>query len=141
MPKKIRKVDALKSVPMLWGCSAKELKSIAGILEEVDRPEGTVLMKEGAPGREMFIIASGKARVTRKGRTIASLGPGDVVGEMALLDGGPRTATVTADGPVSLLVVGQREFTSLLHDAPTVAIKMLRTLAERIRSAEPKTAH
>src|SRR2546425_10204417 len=99
------KIKLLKEVPLFWACNDRELGKIARIADEVKVPSGTELMKEGEPGREMFVIAEGWAKVTRKKRKIASLGPGEVVGELALLDQGPRTATVTAETPMTMYVL------------------------------------
>jgi CRP-like cAMP-binding protein len=133
---KDRKIALLKEVPLFWGCSDKELKSIASITDPVDRPAGSVLMKEGATGAELWVIAKGTVKVTRKGRKIGSGGPGSAIGEMSLIDGGERTATVTAETPISGYVVSRRDFTTLLADAPSVSMKIMRGLAARLREAE-----
>jgi CRP-like cAMP-binding protein len=133
---KDQKIALLKDVPLFWGCTDKELKAISAIADQVERPEGTILMKEGSPGQELWIIAKGSVKIARGGRKIRSLGPGAAIGELSLLDGGERTATVTAETPIIAYVVGQRSFTSMLHDAPSVGIKIMRGMAARLRAVE-----
>ena len=95
-----------------------------------------MIVRQGDPGRECFVIAEGKARATIRGMGSQPLGPGSFFGEMSLLDQGPRSATVTAETDMHLLVLGSREFSSLVNEVPTVAVRMMRGLAERLRSAE-----
>ena len=97
---------------------------------------GKVLVREGEPGHEAFVIVDGSATVTRKGETIATLGSGDVVGELAPITGGVRTATVTADTSMELLVIGQREFAGLLDEVPGLAVLVLHNLAQRMIELE-----
>ena len=135
------KIALLKEVPLFWSCSDKELKRIAAIADAVERPSGTVLMKEGTRGQEMMVIADGTVEVSRGGTIVGSAGSGEVVGELALLDPGPRTATVTATSDVSLYVVGAGEFSSLLHDVPAVALQILKNVARRLRGLEDEVVH
>ncbi|HVL81664.1 MAG TPA: cyclic nucleotide-binding domain-containing protein, partial [Actinomycetota bacterium] len=102
----------------------------------VEVPAGTVLTREGSPGREAFVIAEGRASVTLDGRAMAELGPGAFFGEMALLDRGPRSATVEALTPMTLFVLDARSFSSLLAETPSVVRKMLQTVAVRLRAYE-----
>ena len=87
------------------------------------------------------MIAVGKAKATMRGKGTAALGPGSFFGEMSLLDQGPRSATVTAETDMSLLVLGSREFSALVNEVPTVAVRIMRGLAERLRAAEPRQPH
>ena len=135
------KVSLLKEVPLFWACSDKELRKIARIADEVDRPAGAVLIKEGEAGRELFVIADGSVKITRGKRKIATVGRGNVIGELAVLDHGPRSATVTTETPVKLFVIDARSFSALIEDAPTVGYKIAKTLAERLRSAENSPTH
>ena len=105
-------------------------------MDEVDAPEGKVIVRQGDPGRECFVIADGRAKATIRGKQSVSLGPGSFFGEMSLLDQGPRSATVTAETDMHLLVLGSREFSSLVDEVPIVALRMMRGLAERLRTAE-----
>lgn len=131
-------IDHLARVPMFEALSKKELGLVARLAEDVEVGTGTVLIREGATGREFFVIARGKATVTRKGRRVNALGPGDFFGELSLLDGAPRNATVTAETPMEVVLLGQREFLGLLYDVPNVAFKLLKGMARRLRAADSK---
>jgi CRP/FNR family transcriptional regulator, cyclic AMP receptor protein len=130
------KEELLANVRLFSTCNKRELARIASLVEEVDAPEGKVIVRQGDPGRECFVIAEGKARATIRGMGSQPLGPGSFFGEMSLLDQGPRSATVTAETDMHLLVLGSREFSSLVNEVPAVAVRMMRGLAERLRSAE-----
>lgn len=126
------KTALLGQVPLFEHCSKRELEAIARVTDEIDLPEGRNLMREGERGRELFVILDGAADVRRDGQTLTTLGPGDVVGEIALLSKVPRTATVTAVTPVNALVLEDRAFRKLTEDVPGIAQKVARTLAERV---------
>jgi CRP-like cAMP-binding protein len=126
------KIELLKHVPLFAGCSKAELKELALSADEIDLREGYVLTREGRPGREFFVLVEGTARVTRNGRTIAELGAGDWFGEIALLTQRPRTATVTATSPVRTLVVTDRSFRRVVESMPSIAVKILATVGERL---------
>jgi len=130
------KEELLANVRLFSLCNKRELARIASLVDEVDAPKGKVIVRQGEPGRECFVIAEGKARATIRGRGSEPLGPGSFFGEMSLLDQGPRSATVTAETDMHLLVLGSREFSSLVNEVPTVAVRMMRGLAERLRGAE-----
>jgi CRP/FNR family cyclic AMP-dependent transcriptional regulator len=130
------KIKLLKGVRLFSACNDKELGRIASLVDEVKVEPGRVLTKEGAPGGEAFIIADGKASATLRKKKLATYGPGALFGEMSLLDHGPRAATVTADTDMHLLVLDPRSFVSLLDEVPSVARKILRVLAERLRAVE-----
>jgi CRP-like cAMP-binding protein len=126
------KVEALRSVKFFEGCTERELREVARLCTGVDVDEGFVLTVEGAHGDECFVIAAGRAEVSRQGQVIAEVGPGECAGELALLDHGRRTATVTALTPMTLYAISGVEFRSLLEsDAAATAI--LATAAERLR--------
>ena len=107
-------------------------QSIAQIADEIDLRAGKVLIEEGERGREFFVIVDGEVEVTRKGRKVATLGPGSFVGEMALLSKIPRTATVTALTTLDVLVITDRAFLDLLNRMPDLWLKVARALAERV---------
>jgi CRP/FNR family transcriptional regulator, cyclic AMP receptor protein len=130
------KLDLLKRVPLFEQCSKKDLRSIGQIADEVDLRAGKVLIQEGERGREFFVIIEGEVEVRRKGRKLATLGPGNFVGEMALLAKSPRTATVTALTPVDVLVITDRAFLDLLDRMPELWLKVARALAERVAADE-----
>lgn len=130
------RMDLLRRVGLFSACSRKELKEVASLTTPVEATEGEVLAREGKPGSELFVIASGSARVTLRGKDLATLYPGDAFGEMALLDGGPRGATVTAETPMSLYVLGPREFSTLLEGVPAIGRKILASLARRLSEVQ-----
>jgi CRP-like cAMP-binding protein len=128
----------LSAVPLFSALAKKDLQKIAKASDEVDLEEGRVVVAEDTTGHEAFVILEGTARVERNGTKVAELGPGDHFGELALLDGGPRTATVIAATPLKVLVLGQREFSGVLDSVPGLAHKLLATLATRIRELDEK---
>jgi CRP/FNR family transcriptional regulator, cyclic AMP receptor protein len=130
------KLRLLGGVPLFSACTKRDLSRIASLVEELEVPKGKVLMRQGDSGRECYVIAEGTAKAAMRGRGSASLGPGAFFGEMALLDQGPRSATVTAETDMHLLVLSSREFFSLLDAVPGVAQRIMRGLAERLREAE-----
>ena len=132
MLRKNAKIELLKRVPLFAGCSKRELAEIASLADEVDLPAARDLTREGASGREFLVIVQGEADVLRKGRLVASLGPGDFVGEIALVTGAPRTATVKTRGPARILVVSAFAFRTLMRDVPSIQSKILTAVALRI---------
>lgn len=121
--------------------SARDLRTIRRTLEEVSVPAGRVLCEEGTIGREFFLIVEGKAAVKRNQRKVATLGPGQYFGELALLDRRPRSATVVSETEMLLLVLGQRQFNGILDAVPALARKMLAAMATRLREADAKAFH
>lgn len=130
--------DYLASVPLFSACSKKELQAVARASDQVDLAEGRALCEQGSIGREAFIILEGTAEVKRNGRKVAVLGVGDTFGELALLDHGPRTATVTASSPLKVLVIGAREFAGVIDEVPPIAHKLLKALAGLVRELDAK---
>jgi CRP/FNR family transcriptional regulator, cyclic AMP receptor protein len=135
------KVTLLAGVPMFSLLSRRELSRLSALMTEIDVRPKEVLVREGEPGRECFIIGEGSAKAVIGRRTIATLGPGSVFGEMSLLDGGPRTATVTAQTPMRLYVLDPASFLTMLNRFPSVTRKILRVMAERLRAAEKAPTH
>jgi CRP-like cAMP-binding protein len=135
------KLDLLRTVPLFADLGRKELEAVGRLADTVDVPADKVLMREGQSGAEMFVIASGSVIVERDGREVARLGQGKVVGEIALLSEGPRTATVTTAEPSTLFVLGHREFHTLLADSAEVRRCVFDELARRIRAVETDRAH
>jgi CRP/FNR family transcriptional regulator, cyclic AMP receptor protein len=136
------KVKALKGAPLFEGLSRKELAQLARVSEDLEVEPGTVLCKEGDIGHEFFVIVDGKVKVTRKGRRVSVRGGGDFVGEIALIEDVPRTATVTAETPVRLFVLTRKDFRHLLDEQPNVERKVMRVLARRLAevSSDPTLA-
>jgi len=124
----------LAGVPMFSACSKRELALIARAAKTVSHKAGTVLAREGERGIGLFLILEGTARVTIGGKPRATLGPGEFFGEIALLDGGPRTATVTAVTDVRLAGVTEWVFRGLLREHPSIAVKTLESIAGRLRA-------
>jgi CRP/FNR family transcriptional regulator, cyclic AMP receptor protein len=131
----------LSGVALFSPCAKHELKRIAALVDEIEAPKGKTLAREGEPGVEFFVVVKGTATATRRGRKVATIGPGSFFGELALLDQGPRAATVTADSDMQLLVLTSRAFSSLLDDVPSVSRRILRGMAERLRSSERTPTH
>src|SRR5437016_580774 len=102
--------EHIAAVPMFAVCTKKELQTISRLATEIDVAEGKVLTKEGRPGQEFIIVLTGTAVATQNGRKVATFGPGDYFGEIALLDPGPRTATIVAQTPMSLAVITPNDF-------------------------------
>jgi CRP-like cAMP-binding protein len=134
MLRKDRKIELLKQVPLFSHCNKKQLAAIAQRADLISLRPGVELIREGALGREFMVIVDGAVDVRRKGRKINTLGAGDFVGEMALIAGGPRTATVTTTRDTSLLVVTQRQFNELLAETPEIQAKVIEALGERLQS-------
>jgi CRP/FNR family transcriptional regulator, cyclic AMP receptor protein len=136
------KLERLGKVQLFSACSKGDLERISALTNEIDVAPGTVLIREGDPGRECFVIEAGAATVTLQGGESKAMGPGEVFGELALLDQAPRSATVTADSEMRLLVLNAREFATLLDDHPSVRRNVLAAVASRLREAEqPAPSH
>jgi CRP/FNR family transcriptional regulator, cyclic AMP receptor protein len=134
------KVDLLKSVPLFAGCSKSELRQLASSTDEVDLREGYVLMREGRPGREFFVLIDGTVRVTAKDKDVAELSGGDWFGEIALLTKVPRTATITAISDVRALVLTDRSFRRVVETMPSIALKVLASVGDRLASDAQQNA-
>lgn len=137
MPTRSLQLD-LKSIWLFSGCSASELRKIRSSLDQVAVPAGKLLVEEGRIGMEFFLITKGTAKVTRQGRKVATLGPGNYFGELALLDRKPRSASVVSESDMELLVLSQRQFNGLLESVPTISRKMLAAMANRLRDADAR---
>jgi CRP/FNR family cyclic AMP-dependent transcriptional regulator len=129
-------LESLKNVPLFSGCSKKELEKVARAADEIEMTEGTLVVDQGQTGREAFVILHGDVTIKRNGRRIASLGAGDIVGELSLLDHGPRTATAVCATDCTLLVIDQRRFIGVLDAVPSIAHKLMSALASRIREMD-----
>jgi CRP/FNR family cyclic AMP-dependent transcriptional regulator len=127
-------IEMLHAVPLFSACNKKELREVAQLGVPLPVADGAVMTEQGRPGREFFLVLEGKFRCLIDGSVVARFGPGDFFGEMALLEHGPRHATVIADGAGEVLVLDGREFASLLNTSPSIARKLLVALAERERA-------
>jgi CRP-like cAMP-binding protein len=128
-------VSHLAKVPLFSDCSQRDLQTVARVVREIPHRAGTVIAREGEPGIGLFILVDGTADVTIGGKKKTTLVPGDFFGEIALLDGGPRTATVTANTDVKLLGLTEWVFRGLMQEHPSIALKTLQQMAGRLRSA------
>jgi CRP-like cAMP-binding protein len=130
--RKESKVDLISHVPLFAKCSKRELRLIASLADEIDFDEGKVLIQEGRPGREFFVLVEGRVDVSRKGGSIDTMQSGDFFGEVALVSDAPRNATVTALTPIDVLVITDRDFRRLLAESPEIQRKVLVALADRL---------
>jgi CRP/FNR family transcriptional regulator, cyclic AMP receptor protein len=130
------KIARLEEVALLAECTRRQLKAVARITEVIEVPAGTALARRGQPGSEFYLIMDGSAKVEVSPRKRSRLAPGSYFGEMSLLDGGERSATVVAETPMRLLVIKRRDFATLLREAPELTESILTTLSRRVRQAE-----
>ena len=133
--------STLAKIPLFKECTKKELQAVSRLVTPINVKAGKVLTKGGEAGREFMIIASGTATVRRKGRKIATLGPGDFFGELALLAGVPRTATVIAETDMIVEALNRAEFATLLDESPSIARKVLSAVAKRTYDNELRSIH
>jgi CRP/FNR family cyclic AMP-dependent transcriptional regulator len=134
-------IALLAHVGLFNGCSRRELSAIAAATYETDIEAGTVMTTQGEEGKDFFVIVEGVATVSIDGEPVGTLRDGDFFGEMALLDGGPRSATIVADSPLIVVVLPRERFEDLIVKAPHVALAMLRELARRLRALEESHHH
>lgn len=135
------KLDLLHRIPLFSGFDKRRLERLGMLADEVDVAAGKVLMRQGETGTDMMVLVRGRVAVERDGEQVNSLGPGDFFGEIALVDGGPRTATVTAAEPSTLLVITHRDFHSMMEEFPEVAGQVMNALANRVRTLDPNALH
>jgi len=129
-------VEHVRNVPLFRGCSQKDLEKVVRAGDEISRPAGTTLVREGEPGHDAFIVLDGSVSVHRAGAKVTTLGPGSIVGELSMLDRGPRTATVVCETDCDLFVLGVRQFSGVLEEVPSIAHSLLASLATRIREGQ-----
>lgn len=131
------KLELIRKVPLFQNCDKRSIEEVGRLAEEVDVPAGRVLMREGDSADAFYMIVSGAVRVERSNAAPRELGPGDFLGEIALVDHGPRTATATTTSPTRLFVLGHREFDQMLDKHPGFRAQVLEALARRVRNLEP----
>jgi CRP/FNR family cyclic AMP-dependent transcriptional regulator len=132
MLRKNAKVELLRSAPLLSRLSGKQLSDLASLVDEIDLPAGKELTTQGKAGHEFFVLVEGSADVLRNGAKVNTMRGGDFFGEIALLSGAPRTATVTATTPVRALVLTRRDFRALLRNNPAIQERVLDAVVERL---------
>jgi CRP-like cAMP-binding protein len=130
--RKDAKLELLRRVPLFERCSKRELQQIAGVADELEIPEGKSLTQEGRTGYEFVVLVDGNAEVRRKSRVVNTLRSGDFFGEIALITGTPRTATVKTTAPSRVLVIAARDFRRLLRETPSMQMNVLEALAARL---------
>lgn len=135
------KLQLLRNSPFLAGLSRKDLEEVGRLADEVDLPAGKVLMREGDLGREFYVIIDGEVDLERGGTFLRTMGPGEFFGDISLVTERPRTATVTVKSDARFLVLGHREFHSLLDQFPSIRMGVLESIANRLRSLEPDSVH
>ena len=131
-----QQIEMLGAVPLFSSCSHSELRAIAQLGTPVEIPQGEVLIAQGTAGREFFLVLSGVASCRIGRRQVAQFTQGGYFGELALLHGGVRTADVAAETDMEVLVFDAREFRSMLSTTPSIGVKMLAHLAERLADAD-----
>lgn len=142
MATKASAADHLANVPLFSSLNKRDLQRVAKASDELTIEAGRTLVEQGRTGHEFFLILEGSAVVRRNNRKVAELGAGQYFGELALLDRGPRSASVIANTDVRVLVLGQREFIGVLDSIPGMAHKLLTVMAQRLREADAKaTSH
>ena len=133
------RIELLSRVRLFSSLTRRELGAIGAACHEATVGSGRDIVREGRPTHQLFVIVSGRAMARRGGRRAGILGPGGYVGELAILDRSPAPVTVTADGDVSMLVLGRRPFTSVLDQVPGLRAKLLVALVARLREADPRS--
>jgi CRP-like cAMP-binding protein len=128
-----RERDILMNVPLFSELSKRHVKRVADVMEEERYHEGAKIVREGEDGDSLYVLVEGQADVVRDGRTVDRLLPGDFFGEISLLDGGPRTATIVADTPITVYAIRRGPFNRMLTQEPEIASKVLTALARRLR--------
>ena len=131
-----RGADLLAQVPLFEGLSRRHLKQIAEHADEISFREKEAIVKADQPGGTFFVIVEGEVKVMQGNRVIARAGPGEFFGEISLLDGGPRSATVIAATPVVAIRLFKSSFDRIVTQEPKVAAKILAVVARRLREAE-----
>jgi len=138
--RKDAKVSLLKRVALFERCSKRDLGKIGSLAREVEYPAGTLVVREGEPGSELFIIVDGEVDVRSRARKLATLPAGNYFGEIALITGSPRTASVTTGTPVRALVINSRDFRKLLQDSPEIQFKVLQEVGKRLEERSSRRA-
>ena len=135
------KLELLRKSPFLAGLSRNDLLEVGRLADEVDLPAGRVLMREGDPGREFYVIIDGQVEIERGGKLVRTMGPGEFFGDISLVTERPRTATVTVKSDARFLVLAHREFHSLMDQFPSIRMGVLESIANRLRALEPDSVH
>ena len=127
-------IDVLRAVPLFEGMTDRSVAAVADLAQPATFDVGDALVREGEPGDTFIVLTAGTADVTQAGQSVRTLGAGDFLGEISLIDGGPRTATVTATAPIEALVIDRSGFRRLMDDFPVVRHDLVSALTERLRA-------
>jgi CRP-like cAMP-binding protein len=127
---------SLAAVPLFLGFSKRHLQRLASQADELTFEPRDDIVEEGMLGETLFVVLSGKGKVTRAGRKVGEVLPGDFFGELSALDGGPRSATVTAETPMRVLRLFRHTLVGLLQDEPRLILKLLDGMVRRVREIE-----
>jgi CRP/FNR family transcriptional regulator, cyclic AMP receptor protein len=141
MPKRFvqqDKIDVLARLSLFEASPRRELAKVAAISVDARRPAKTLLTREGMDGGLLFVILDGEAEVVRDGKVLGTLRQGDVVGELSLIDGHPRSASVRAVTDVHVLEIPADEFRNLVKSSAKLSINLLQALARRIRDMDER---
>ena len=134
-------LEALRQVPLFASCTDKELRTIAGLGTPLDIGPDTPLTRTGSRGLEFFVVLDGEVKCIAQGTEVARFGPGDFFGEMSLLDGEPRSAEVRTLSAVTVLVLDRSEFLRLMESSPALALKVITSMAQRLRKTTASLHH
>ena len=129
-------IDHLTQVPLFRGMTQSAMEAVAGLAAETQFADGDELTRAGDEGDAFYVVVDGQLVISQNGMTVRNLGPGDFLGEISLIDGRPRTATATAEGPVKALVIRRPDFLELMDRFGAVRLGVLMALTERVRSDE-----
>jgi CRP/FNR family cyclic AMP-dependent transcriptional regulator len=133
-------IAALGGVPLFEGLSKKQMKQVAELAEIARFMAGASIVKQGVIGDSFYVVLTGQAKVVANGRTLHRLLPGDHFGEISLLDGGERTASVVAETPMTLLEITQKQFFSMLTKDPEITVVLLEGIARAVRRMDRSLA-
>jgi CRP/FNR family transcriptional regulator, cyclic AMP receptor protein len=136
-----QKLELLKRTPLLAGLGRRDIEEVGRLVDEVDLRAGHVLMREGDIGREFFVIIDGQVRIEKGGAMVRMMGPGEWLGDIALITEGPRTATATTETPSRLLVLNHGAFHQLMDKYPSIRLCVLDAMANRIRDLDTHSIH
>lgn len=126
------KTDLIRKIPLFSTCSRTELEAVATVADELHLPAGRVLIRQGDVGRELFVLVDGKVEIEQDGKRLGTRSSGDFLGEIAVVTQRPRAATVTTATDVRVLVLTDRDFKRLLADVPSISVKVLKVLGDRL---------
>jgi CRP-like cAMP-binding protein len=134
-------IKHFQAVPLFASISKKGIRALVQAADEVDLSAGKVLVHEGEWGRELYVVLRGTAEVTKDGKKLRELVPGDFFGEMAFLSGAARTATITARSDMRVMILGPRQLEVIVDKEPVLAKRMLETMAKRVQATETQSHH